>query len=50
MRSFFAVSTGPLLAYGLAGGVLNPSSVSAAGALVSAGLFAIAVAMFPKAK
>lgn len=48
MKKFFVICIGPLLAHGLSSGILNPSSVSAAGAFVCAGLFAIAIALLPK--
>lgn len=39
------ICLGPLIGHGLASGIMNPGSVSAAGAFVGAGLFGIAIAL-----
>lgn len=36
---------GPLIGHGLASGIMNPGSVSAAGAFIGAGLFGVAIAL-----
>lgn len=44
-KHMFWICLGPLMAHGLVGGILNGESISAAGAFIGAGLFAVAIAL-----
>lgn len=43
--NLFRICIGLLLGHGITSGIMNPGSISAAGAAVGAGLFSIAIAL-----
>jgi hypothetical protein len=45
-KRVFWICIGPLMGYGLTAGIINSQSISAAGAFVGAGLFAVAIALY----